>query len=297
MGIFDQNQQQQQTRRGGNSGRWLIALCIALVGFFMYMNQVEVNPVTGEKQHVMLSPDQEVKLGLQSAPEMAREMGGEVQPSDPRLKVVKEVGALLVKNIDATKSPWKFEFHLLADTQTVNAFALPGGQIFITLGLYNQLKTEAELAGVLGHEMGHVIERHTAQQMAKSQLGQYFVTAIATGASDGVSNNNSSAAVASMVNQMFQLRYSRGDESASDIWGLKLLEKSKLDPRSMITVMKVLKAASQGDSSGTSEMFKTHPNPDLRIQQIDAYLREHPPASDLTEGRSLKSMQSSFSFF
>jgi len=291
MGIFDQNQ--QPVNRGG-SGRWIIAICIALIGFFMYMNQVEINPVTGEKQHVMLSPSQEVKLGLQSAPEMAREMGGEVSANDPRLKVVEEVGNLLVSKIELANSPWQFKFHLLADTETVNAFALPGGQIFITLGLYNDLKTEAQLAGVLGHEMGHVIERHTAQQMAKSQLGQYFVTAVATGASDGT-NNNSSVAVAAMVNQMFQLRYSRGDESASDIWGLKLLEKANLDPRAMITVMNVLKEASK-DSSRTMEMFQTHPNPDLRIQQIDAYLREHPPAKQLTEGRSLKAMQSSSSF-
>gem|GEM_PF-4935232 len=87
-----------------------------------------------------------------------------------------------------------------------------------------------------------MIERLTAQQMAKSQLGQYLVTTISTGASDG-SNNNSSVAIAPILNKMFQLRYSRGDESAADIWGLKLLEKANLDPRSMINVMKILKEA------------------------------------------------------
>lgn len=294
MGIFDQNNE-PQNRRQGSTGKWMIALLIALVGFFMYWNQSEINPITGEKQHVSMSPDQEVSLGLQSAPEMAREMGGEVKADDPRLKAVQQVGNLLVTKIDTSKSPWKFHFHLLSDTKTVNAFALPGGQIFITLGLYNELQTEAELAGVLGHEMGHVIERHTAQQMAKSQLGQFLVMAVSAGASDYGSQNGqaSPAVIASMVNHMFQLRYSRGDESAADIWGLKLLEKANFDPRSMITVMKVLKAAS-GGGSGTQEIFQTHPNPDLRIEQIEAYLKEHPPASGLSEGKKLPKLSNSY---
>jgi predicted Zn-dependent protease len=296
MGIFDQNQ--NKVSRGNPYGRWMLALAIALIGFFMFWHQSEINPVTGEKQHVSMSPDQEVSLGLQSAPEMAREMGGSVRANDPRLKVVEEVGALLVKQIDAQKSPWKFQFHLLADAETVNAFALPGGQIFITLGLYNELKTEAQLAGVLGHEMGHVIERHTAQQMAKSQLGQFLVIAVGTGASDYANQNGQSSpmVIASMVNHMFQLRYSRGDESASDVWGLKLLEKAGLDPRAMISVMEVLKAASEG-SPKAQEIFQTHPNPDLRIEQVEIYLKDNPPKGNLTEGRSLKVMQSAFSSF
>jgi predicted Zn-dependent protease len=296
MGIFSRDQ--DPVNRGSPYGKWLLAIAIALIGFFMFWHQTEINPVTGEKQHVSMSPDQEVSLGLESAPEMAREMGGSVKVNDPRLKVVEEVGALLVKQVDALKSPWKFKFHLLADAETVNAFALPGGQIFITLGLYNELKTEAQLAGVLGHEMGHVIERHTAQQMAKSQLGQFLVIAVGTGASDYASQNGQSSpmVIASMVNHMFQLRYSRADESASDIWGLKLLEKAGFDPRAMITVMKVLKAAS-GDRAKTQEIFQTHPNPDLRIEQIEAYLKANPPKGNLTEGRNLKAMQSAFSSF
>lgn len=296
MGIFDQNQRQQPGSGSPIMGRLLVALAIVLFGLFMYWNQVEVNPVTGEKQHVTLSPAEEVKLGLQSAPEMAHQMGGEVSSSDPRVKVVQSVGNMLVNKLDLSKSPWKFQFHLLADPKTVNAFALPGGQVFITLGLYNKLTTEAELAGVLGHEIGHVIERHTAQQMAKSQLGQYLIIAVGAGTQDSSSGGQSSPVmIAALVNQMFQLRYSRGDESAADVWGLKLLEKANLDPRSMINVMKVLKAAS--GSGQTMEMFQTHPNPDLRIQQIEAYLKQNPPSSQATEGRSLKSLESSVSRF
>lgn len=266
-------------------GRLLVGIIIALVAWFMYMHQVEENPVTGKKQHVSLSPAQEIRLGLESAPQMSREMGGEVPSIDPRTQVVKNLGNYLVTHTIANKSPWKFQFHLLADDRTVNAFALPGGQIFITLGLLDKLQTEAELAGVLGHEMGHVIERHTAEQMAKNQLGQAMVIAVGTAASD---QSQSPYMIAAFVNQMIQKRYGRQDESEADEWGVKLMEDAGFDPRAMIQVMEILKAESKG--GGPLEIFQTHPNPDLRIQQISAILAKTPPPAGLTQGRSLQEL-------
>lgn len=282
---------------GGSSflPRLILAVFIALIGWFMYMHNTEVNPITGEKQHVSLSPNEEVRLGLESAPEMAREMGGEVPASDPRYKEVERMGEYLLEKSGASNSPWKFKFHLLADEDTINAFALPGGQIFITLGLYEKLENQAELAGVLGHEMGHVIERHTAQQMAKTELGQYIVGAVGAAATDPNSpgSGKSAAMAAAMVNQVLQLRYSRGDESEADTWGLRLMEKAGFNPTAMIQVMEVLKKA--GPHGSQPEMFQTHPNPDLRIEQIKAYLKEHPPADHLSFGEKLVQQNSSSS--
>lgn len=264
-------------------GRLIAAAAIVLIGLFMYWNNQEINPVTGVKQHVAISPDQEIRLGLESAPEMAREMGGELPATDPRVVEVQKIGNYIVSSAVSGKSPWKFKFHVLADRKTVNAFALPGGQIFITLGLLNQLQTEAQLAGVLSHEIGHVIERHSAQQMAKNQLGQSLIAAVAAGSNQ----ESQSMMIASVVNQMIQLRYGRHDESQADEWGLKLMEKAGFDPRAMIEVMKILKAAG-GGSGNSIELFQTHPNPDLRIEQIEAYLKEHPPEPGLSEGKPLK---------
>lgn len=263
-------------------GRLLLALGMALVGLFMYMSQVEENPVTKERQHVTISPAEEIKLGLESAPHMSAEMGGEVPSSDPRARVVQRMGQFLVENTVAKTSPWKFQFHLLADTSTINAFALPGGQIFITLGLLNELQNEAQLAGVLAHEMGHVIERHSAQQMASSQLGQILTMAVGTAASN---QGNSAYQIAAVVNQALQLRYSREDELEADTWGLKLMVASGFNPRAMIEVMQVLKSVSHGGQ--TAEMFQTHPNPDLRIKQIQEYLAKNPPPNGLSDGRAL----------
>lgn len=273
---------------GGMGKRIIAALVIAAIGYFMYMTQVQDNPVTGEKQHIAMTPAQEISLGLQSAPQMAEEMGGEVPETDPHSVEVQKIGNYLVAHTIANKSPWKFKFHLLEDPKTINAFALPGGQVFITMGLLNKLQTEAQLAGVLGHEMGHVIERHSAEQMAKSQLGQAFIMAVGVGATDPShpSYGMSAAMIASFVNNMVKLRYSRKDESEADLWGLKLMEQAGYDPRAMIQVMQILKgAAGPGHSV---EMFQTHPNPDLRIHDIQVYLQQHPPKEDLSEGGNLK---------
>jgi predicted Zn-dependent protease len=270
--------------RSSFGGRLVIAVIIALVGVWMYYSQEEENPVTKEKQHVMLSPKDEVRLGIESAPRMSQEMGGELSPHDPRTIEVTRMGQFLVDHTVAKSSPWQFQFHLLANDEVVNAFALPGGQIFITLGLYNKMQTEAQLAGVLAHEMGHVIERHSAEQMATNQLGQILTVAVGTAVSD---QSYSGYQIAAVVNQALQLRYSRQDELEADTWGLKLMIASGFDPRAMLEVMKVLKAAS-GDRGGSgAEIFQTHPNPDYRMQQIEEYLRKNPPPSNLSEGKNL----------
>jgi beta-barrel assembly-enhancing protease len=273
-------------------GRLIGALVVALIGVVMYMNQTQVNPVTGEKQHVAMSVDQEMALGLQAAPQMAQQMGGDVDPrQDPRASVVDEVGRRIVRNSDASKSPYveNFHFHLLNDPKTVNAFALPGGQIFITEGLLNRLENEAQLAGVLGHEIGHVINRHSAQQMAKGQLGQILTVAVGVGASGNDDRGRKAQLVAAMVNQMGQLKFSRNDESEADHYGLKYMAEAGYDPSAMLDVMKILKKAS-GDRN-PPEFLATHPLPETRLEEIRAQLKESYPngiPSNLTKGQPLQ---------
>ena len=283
MGLFDT---QGDGRRRGSP--LIMAFIIIAVGFFMYLTQTEENPITGEKQHISLTPEQEIRLGLQAAPEMAAQMGGEIAVSDPHAQEVQKIGNEIIAHSQAHKGPWHFQFHLLADPKTINAFALPGGQIFITLGLLTKLQTEAQLAGVLAHEAGHVIQRHSAQQMAKGQLGQILVMATGIGASDpnNPSRAQQAAALASLVNQMTQLHYSRHDELEADQWGLKLMSEAGYDPKAMLEVMNILEQSVPGGHQ--PEMLQTHPYPEHRMEYIKEYLEKHPQSKTLTEGRNLK---------
>jgi predicted Zn-dependent protease len=260
--------------RNRGCSRLLLALVIAAVGVIAYMSRTEVNPVTGEKQHVALSVDQEKVLGLEAAPEMAAKMGGVVPEGDPQAQLVKQVGRKVVSSGDAARSPYvdSFDFHLLADPQTINAFALPGGQIFITKGLLDQMQTEAELAGVLGHEVGHVIHRHAAEQIAKSQLGGALAQAVGVAASDGSDGGQRAAMIAAMVNQVVQLRYGRADESESDRYGIDAMASAGYDPEAMLEVMRIL--AQAGGGQRQPEWLSSHPLPETRIAEIEEYLRQ-----------------------
>ena len=266
-----------QPRRGINM-RVVIALVIAAIGIIGYLTKRSVNPVTGETQYVSLSPQQEMALGLQAAPEMAAQMGGVVDRSDPAAQKVAEVGNRLVSSSDAKKSPYveNFNFHLLNDPNSINAFALPGGQIFITRALYNQLQNEAQLAGVLGHEIGHVINRHAAEHMAKGQLGGMLATAVGVGASDERGRGAMAAVAAQMANQMLQLKFGRNDENESDRFGLQYMAQAGYDPREMLGVMEVLRGASKGGR--TPEIMATHPMPDTRLREIADKIKEIYPS-------------------
>ncbi len=250
-------------QRSGINFRLLLMLGIMGFSVISYYMKSSVNPITGEKQRVDLTPEQEVAMGLQSAPQMAAEFGGEY--SDQNVQAfIKKMGSKLVKGAGLETSPYRFEFHVLADPQTVNAFALPGGQIFITVGLLKRMQIEDQIAGVLGHEIAHVVNRHSAQQMAKQGMWQGIVQGVAVGTSgDGGMNGGQ---IAQMVSQMVNLKYGRDDEHESDIYGLRYMKAAGFKPEAMIDVMEILKEASGGQQQ--SEFSSSHPSSENRIIKI-----------------------------
>ena len=288
--------------RGGGNGRgWsrgmklVIAVGIALFALVTYYFSGDINEMTGEKQRVAMTETQEVKMGLAAAPDMAQQMGGAASQNDPEQREVSRVGRRLLEEggINAALQkhdlPYKFTFTLLEDERTVNAFALPGGPVFITKALYDQLQNEAQLAGVLGHEVGHVVERHGAQQMAKGQLGQQLTAAVAIGASDDRGRGQMAAAAAAMANQMIQLSYGRDAETQSDEHGLDFMVKAGYDPQEMVNVMQILKKAGGGGGS-TPEFMQSHPLPESRIQDIQRWVKDKFPGgvpADLSQGERL----------
>ena len=262
-----------------------IGLIFAVFGLFNYFTNVTDNPITGEKQRVQLSPQQEIVIGRRSSPEMAQQYGG--LDRDPVLQeYIDRVGETVVRQSPAQDAPYPFEFHLLSDRQTVNAFALPGGQVFITEALLSRLNSEAQLAGVLGHEVAHVVARHGAEHLARQQLGTVLVNAIGIAASDDPRDSRQAAIIAQAVNQMVNLKYSREDELESDRLGLRFMTEAGYNPQGLVELMQILNSANSG--GGSPEFLSTHPNPDNRVEQLAALIDEYYPQGvpqTLTEGK------------
>jgi predicted Zn-dependent protease len=240
--------------------RLIIGLIIAVISIISYLASQQFNPVTGENQYVSLTPEQEIALGLQSAPELIQQFGG-LYPDEELQNDIDAIGFELVNNSVARNTPWEWEFHVLDDPETVNAFALPGGQVFITTALLSQLETEDQVAGVLGHEIVHVLARHSAQQIAQSELTNGLVGAVAVASGDA-----SAAQTAAMIGQLINMSYGRDDELQSDGLGVCLMMAAGYEPEAMMDVMRVLEAASGGQRQ--PEFFSTHPNPENRIGRI-----------------------------
>ncbi len=237
--------------------RILIGLAIVAFAFLRKCSQQEENPYTGRTQTITLSPEQEIAIGLQSAPQMAQQHGG-LYANQNYQDLVDKVGGKLVNNSVAKQTPYEYDFHLLADEKTINAFALPGGQVFITYALFSQLENEDQLAGVLGHEIGHVLGKHSNERISEANFWETITMGASVGADLG--------GFAQSIGQNTLLSNGRDDELESDDLGVKFMIEAGYNPEEMIDVMEILKAAAGPNRA--PEMQSTHPDPENRIEHI-----------------------------
>lgn len=251
-------------RRGNLKVRLIIGLCIAAYFVFNYFSSQEINPYTGKKQAISMTVDEEIQMGLQSRDQMAAQHGG-LYPNESYQALVDNVGNKLIQNSIAKETPYKYEFHLLADPQTINAFALPGGQIFITYALFSQLENEDQLAGVLGHEIGHVLGKHSAERIANSKLWKGLSTAGSVGGDIGE--------LIAQGGQSILLKNGRGDELESDDLGIRFMMRAGYDPEEMIGVMEILKSAA--GPNRIPEFQSSHPDPENRIEKIRESIKKY----------------------
>jgi predicted Zn-dependent protease len=248
------------SRRRNVGGTLVVGLVVAAIAFFKFCSQSDFNEVLGVTQYVGISEEQEIAIGLESAPKMIQQFGG-LHPSEQGQRLVKEVGRKLATSSAAAQTPYQYDFHLLADPQTVNAFALPGGQVFITSALFTKLETEDQLAGVLAHEIGHVVARHGAERIAKMELTQGL-----TGAAVIASGDYSTAQAAQMIGNLINMSYGRDQELQSDELGVRFMLEAGYDPHALLDVMKILEEASGGQRQ--PEFASTHPSPENRLGRI-----------------------------
>ena len=251
-------------RRGGLKIRIFIGIAIVAFAFIKKCNNKTLNPYTNKIQNINMTSEQEIAIGLQSAPEMAQQHGG-LYPDQKLQSYIDMVGNKLINSSMAKQTPYRYEFHLLADPNTINAFALPGGQIFITYALLAKLENEDQVAGVIGHEIGHVIGRQTAERIAEHE----FWKTISTGASVGADMGG----LVNGIGKNVLLGNGRGDELESDKLGVLFMINAGYNPEEMIAVMKILKAAAGPNRA--PEFQSTHPDPDNRINKIREAIREY----------------------
>lgn len=238
----------------------MIALVLAGFSLCKYYSNSQFNEITGETQHVSISAEQEIALGVNSLPAMIEQYGG-LHPDAEAQKFVKGVGQRIVQSSEVKKTPYQYDFHLLYDPNVVNAFALPGGQVFITQALFNKLETEDQLAGIFGHEVGHVVARHGAERIAKQELTQGL-----TGAAVVASGDYQTAQAAQMIAGLVNMSYGRDQELESDDLGVRFMIQAGYDPEALVSVMQILESASGGQRQ--PEFMSTHPSPENRVQKI-----------------------------
>jgi predicted Zn-dependent protease len=232
------------------------------------------NPATGKKSFTLYSWEWEKQAGASAAAGLAEQFGGEVDEVIAS-QYVRDVGMKLVTGIESGVPDLDWEFTLL-NTEVINAFALPGGKVYFTRGLAEKLDSEAEMAGVLGHEIGHVTARHGNQRISK-QIGFNVLlagaaVAVGTSGSDSEMRKYGQVAVPALAigGNVVLLKYGRDDESEADMLGMRYMERAGYNPIGQLRVMEVLLASAGG--SRQPEWLSTHPHPESRIEDIHGYL-------------------------
>ena len=217
-----------------------------------------VNPATGQRQLMLISESEEIQMGREADGPISESFG--LYESEALQATVTNLGNEMASMSERPALPWSFK---LVDDPMVNAFALPGGFIFITKGIMAALNSEAELAGVIGHEIGHVTARHSASQMSRQQFQQ-----IGLGVGSILSSDVASVAgVLSAGLGLLNLRYSRGDESQSDLLGVRYMSRAGYDPNALVGVFQTLALAGGGGGS-VPGWATTHPDPVNREEDI-----------------------------
>jgi predicted Zn-dependent protease len=219
-----------------------------------------VNPATGERQLTLMSEGQEIQMGQDADPDIVASMG--LYPDQGLQTYVQELGEELATSSERPDLPWTFR---VLDDPVINAFALPGGYIYVTRGILAYLDSEAELAGVLGHEIGHVTARHSVNQISRAQVAQL---GLGVGMILAPELQQFEGLASASLGLLF-LKFGRDDERQADELGVRYMSRLGYDPAQLSGVMGMLGRVTAGGEGGrTPEWLSTHPNPENREATI-----------------------------
>lgn len=255
---------------------------LRLIGAVLFMLPVvgcQVNPETGRSDFNIISPQREVAMGQSFQSEVEKKY---TPYGDQRLQeYVSEIGRKVAKN-----AGWQFPSYsfTVVKKEALNAFALPGGPIYITTGLLSKLENEAQLAGVLAHEVGHISARHHSTAMSRqfgfSTAANIAFTVTAQGES-GINSSQVRKAFGLFMN-VIDSGFSRSSELQADRLGLVYMVEAGYPPEGLIGVFEIL-GKEGGGVGGLGQLFRSHPTENSRIDQVReqielrfAYTRENP---------------------
>lgn len=214
-----------------------------------------VNPATGGRQLSLIGEGQEIQMGREADVDIVASLG---VYDDPAMQsYVQELGERLAATSERPDLPWTFR---VLDDPVINAFALPGGFIYVTRGILSHFGSEAELAGVLGHEIGHVTARHSVNQMSKAQLAQLGVGLGMV----FVPELQQFEGLAGASLQLLFLKFGRDDERQADELGFRYMTRANYDPHALAGVFRMLRGSSGGEAGRIPEWLSTHPDPENR---------------------------------
>ncbi len=254
-------------------------LNMVLVVSFVFLVGCAVHPVTGKKEIRLLSTSQEVALGKQAAQQVVRQFG---VYDDPELdKYIDEVGEKLVDVSERKEITYYFT---VLDTPMVNAFAAPGGFIFVTRGILKELDDEAQLAGVMAHEIGHVVYRHGAKQFEKvfGYQAILLIGEILTKRDLSQLQQYTDFFVSLML-----LGYSRKNELESDNSAIRYSLAAGYDPRATVEFFEKLEAMEKRKPTEFETLFRSHPPTNDRIDRVQLYLEQ----ADLGEAELVRNQE------
>jgi predicted Zn-dependent protease len=229
------------------------------------------NPATGRRQFVLMSESQEIAMGQEAAPAIAASMG--IYADEALGSYVEAIGMRMAKASERPQLPWQFR---VVDDPLVNAFAVPGGFIYVTRGILAHMDSEAELAGVLGHEIGHVTARHSVAQYTKSMGAQLvLLPAVVLLPELGAASQLLGAGL-----QVLMLKYGRDDERQSDELGLRYMTAAGSRPEEMVDVFRTLdRIGAKSGGGDVPEWLSTHPSPANRVQLMSERIARIPGAA------------------
>ncbi len=239
----------------------------------VYSMLAQSGPQLPDPGNTAVSREQQIQLGFQAASEVYKQMP--VLPDNsPETQYIRQLGQRLVATIPQEYS-WPFEFHTIAQ-KDINAFALPGGPMFVNVGTIDAAANEAQLAGVMAHEMAHVYMQHSAKQMQKGQTTQALagILGAIVGARGGALGNLAQMGIQLGAGTLM-LKYSRSDEAQADAVGAMIMYRAGYDPRALADFFNRL--AEENGGSGGPQFLSDHPNPGNREQAILKEAQSWPP--------------------